>query len=368
MVSALVGSGYYYVSQVNVFNALKPDLERWTDELVEPQIARLTEIADLNTAARDAYLSALVQHDGRIENSVFDRAFPLFGDGTRRSAPDLFDGMTTPEGEQVYGIGAFVGDADAMTEDQRLWFWLGYETIRRLGPERVDPEASLYYFTADRRAVLFGPHRTDRLEFYRINAPADFNMRGDEDHILFGEEANPARELQCTKISRYISDDAGERSSMACRIPIWQGDVLLGALGSSFDATALLDVAANASLEGGTVWLLDRDQTVITRHASQGHQMHGHSMGDMLARVDADTQSGAFRIDNSLISFRRIPHANWVLITCVQIDGFLAPLQLRAWLLSFLVFALLSLAAALKSGLLPRLLPSKAALHSKPAE
>lgn len=367
IVSALIGFLYVQTGRTHTIASLEPELDAWIEDLAAPHHQRFDEIGAMISTARLAYLEASSRLP-EAPRAAFDQAFPEFGDGTRRSHPALFDGFETEAGEWVYGIGAYLGDAEAMTPEQARWFWLGYDTVRRLGPDSVGMDSSLYYFTPDRRAVLFAPGRDDRLEFYRLTAPADFNMRGDEDYILFGAETNPDRALQCTKISRLLSEDEGERTGMACRIPLWANDVLMGAIGTTFDVTALLDASARTSPHGGSVWLLDHEAAIITRQSHEAYHAPGRSMDDMLARIPDARMGGVFRMENSLVAYRRIPHADWLLITCVEIGPILAPLVWRGMFLAFALFILLSLAAALKTGLVTRLLPPFRTPGQRPAE
>lgn len=213
-------------------------------------------VALMNAEAVDSFRQRLSTGPTDAASARYDALFPRFGDGTRRSTDALFDGVEMEDGQQVLGVGAFIGDADAMSADQEFWFTSGFEAVRRIGPQYVTPGSSLYYFTPDRRMVMYAPFREDKLSFYRHTAPADFNLRADEDPILFGAGTNPQRELQCTRLSFFISSEGGERSAMACRTPVWQGDVLVGAFGSSFEVGDILAAATSDVPLGGAVWVL----------------------------------------------------------------------------------------------------------------
>jgi hypothetical protein len=71
-----------------------------------------------------------------------------------------------------------------MSNDAKRHYLAAYQTVRSVGEANLDQFSSLYFFTPDRRVVIFAPNRPDRLEFYRFDAPSDFDLRGDEDADL----------------------------------------------------------------------------------------------------------------------------------------------------------------------------------------
>lgn len=348
--------------------ALSAELQTSTQAAAADQIALFDRVATFNEEARASFLDRVAEADPSVVNPDFDAYFPAFGDGTRRSIPSLYDGIWGEEGRHVYGIGAFLGDVDAMTREQQVWFWAGFQTVAEIGPQIEGMTPSLYYFTPDRRAVLFGPERSDRLEFYRFEAPANFNMRGDEDPHLFGAQTNPDRVLQCTRISRYIAADSGDRTAIACRIPLWSGDQLMGAIGSSIEITSYLQSAVETPPENGTIWLVDGDGQVIARHSDARDESHNHEIADILGALDPTAEAGWQRHDTSLVSFVRIPHADWVLITCIRIDELVSAARSRSIQLFLSLLAIFSILAAFWSGLLPLHELRRPALDEDPAQ
>lgn len=287
----------------------------------------------------------------------YDEAFPRFGDGTRRSVDALFEGGMGNDGTPVQGVGAFLGDAETMSADQEFWFMSGYETIRRVGPQYVAPGSSLYYFTPDRRMVMYAPYREDGLSFYRHTAPADFNLRADEDPILFGADTNPRRELQCTRLSFFISSEGGERSAMACRTPVWQGDVLLGAFGSSFEVGDILAAATSEVPAGGAVWVLNAQGHVIARNSEIGAGGREFNPETLAPEHAMARQFHTARMRGSLFAFVPIPHANWTLIVRTPVADVVDAVRLRSFATFLVLFGLLSLLGSIATGHLPGLRP-----------
>ena len=366
--AALLALVIHAISLQSPMGQRQDALDTQVQRLSEPLLGTFEQVAAINASSVERFRTRMAALDSEIANSRFNSAFPDFGDGTRRSAPELFDGTVDADGEHVHGIGAFIGDAETMTQDQRAWFWEGYRSVLEAGAEYVAPGRSLYYFTPDRRMVMLAPHREDRLEFYRMKAPADFNLRADEDPILFGAETNPTREMQCTRLSFYISAGGGERSAMACRTPVWQDEVLLGAFGTSFEMGEVLAASTVEAPSGGVVWVLNADGNVIAQFSDRAESVTDDELDTVRAMAAQQTEKAVERHGNAMFAIMPVPHVGWSLVTLSPIDEILAATRLRSILVFFLLFALFSLAAALISGRLDGLLPRREEPFRPPAE
>lgn len=333
------------------------------DSLAAAPIAMFETVAAMNADAITVFRQRLAAGRTEASDAQYDALFPHFGDGTRRSVDSLFDGLQMPDGQQVLGVGAFIGDADAMSADQQFWFISGFEAVRRTGPQHVTPGSSLYYFTPDRRMVMFAPYREDRLRFYRHTAPADFNLRADEDPVLFGADTNPRRELQCTRLSYFISSEGGERSAMACRTPVWQGDVLLGAFGSSFEVGEMLAAATSEMPVGGAVWVLNAQGQVIARNSDTAAGMREFNPETLASEHVMARQPHTARLAGSMFAFVPVPHANWTVIVRVPVTDILQAARVRSIAIFLILFGLLSLLGSVAAGHLPGLRP----LREEPA-
>lgn len=272
-------------------------------------------------AAENAFRRRLAHVDQADLDSHFDTLFPPFGDGTRRSAPSLFDGQELAGGDYVHGVGAFMGDGEAMTPEDERRYLAAFHTVRAVGEAHLGSFSSLYYFTPDRRVVIFAPEREDRLAFYRIEAPADFQLQADEDPRLFSQQTNPRSEMQCTRLSRYVYRDEGERTATACRMPMRDDGVLLGAFGTSISMTDYLTRSLEMPPPGGINMMFDREGNVIAR----GNSTHAPSR----VRVDPIEVMALLRDDprprgivqgpdpDQLIAFNRIAGPDWFFVSIV---------------------------------------------------
>jgi hypothetical protein len=324
----------------------------------------------LNRAAELAFRRRLDALEGQSIEADFDRLFPLHGDGTRRSAPDLFDGTHLAYGDYVFGVGAFMADGGEMTDAEKRRYLAAFQTVRSVGEAFLGKFTSLYFFTPDRRMVMFAPEREDRLTFYRIDAPADFDLRGDEDAALFDLHLNPNSDMQCTRLSRFVYSDDGERAASACRQPVRDGDVLLGAFGTSISMNDTLASALETPPSHGVNMLFDRDGAVISRGTeAPGGAATPLAPDSIIEMLSQDPRPfGVFVAPDGvhMIAFSRIPGPSWYFVSVVELSPIREAARLWAWTMFALVlFASLSFATlralVVRSYPLRRKLPPEAA-------
>ena len=314
----------------------------------------------LNQSAELAFRRRLEALQGQSIDAEFDQLFPLHGDGTRRSAPELFDGTALSGGDYVFGVGAFLANGDAMTETEKRRYLAAFQTVRSVGEAFLGRFTSLYYFTPDRRMVMFAPEREDRLSFYRIDAPADFDLRGDEDAALLDLHQNPNSEMQCTRLSRFVYSDGGERAASACRQPVRDGDVLLGAFGTSISMSETLASALETPPSHGINMLFDRDGAVISRAAAlpdgAGTMLQPDSIMGML-RNDPRPFGVFVAPDGAhMIAFSRIAGPSWYFVSVVELASIREAARFWAWTM-FAVVLFASLAFAALRALVARTYP-----------
>jgi len=311
-------------------------------------------------AAEAAFERRLATLGTADADAQFDVFFPAPGDGTRRSAPALFDGLGLAGGDHVYGVGAFLGDGEAMTPEEERRYLAGFHVVRTVGEAHLQNFSSLYYFTPDRRMVMFAPERPDRLEFYRFDAPADFPLEADEDPRLFSLETNPDSEMQCTQLSRFVYRDEGERTATACRKPIRRDGELLGAFGTSIMMTDHLARALEGPPAGGVNLMFGRDRQVMARGRpdTADGEVQVDPIEVMAYLADDPRPRGVVRAAalGQMIAFSRIDGPDWYFVSVLPTQDIAAAAAGKAWIVFAVVLAA-SLALAGLRGLLTRRLP-----------
>ncbi|SDM81221.1 hypothetical protein SAMN04488568_12330 [Maricaulis salignorans] len=311
----------------------------------------------LNRAAEETFRRRLAVLQDVPVDAEFDRLFPVMPDGTRRSAPGLYDGTTLSTGDYVFGIGAFLADGAMMTDTEKRRYLAGFHTVRAVGEAYLGRFSNLYYFTPDRRMVMFAPEREDRLVFYRSEAPADFDLRGDEDAALFDLRSNPNSEMRCTALSRFVYADGGDRAASACRQPVRDGDELLGAFGSSISMTETLATALEMPPSHGVNMLFDHAGNIISRGPPPAARAGREQARAVLAPEDIMTMLrldprpfGVFVVPDGgwMIAFSRIEGPSWYFVSVVD----LAPIRQtsRSWAQILALLVLAAMLGALATG------------------
>ena len=352
LLAAVTGLAGYRIFETALKTAQTENLHAYIQVRAEREQRIFEDARRLNRAAGEEFLHRMDALQGQSVDDEFDRLFPSFGDGTRRSVPELFDGTALPGGDFVFGVGAYLGDGDAMTEEQKRRYLAAFHTVRSVGEAYLGTFTNLYYFTADSRMVMFAPGREDRLAFYRFEAPADFDLSTDGDDDLFDLQANPAGDMHCTRLSRLLYVNSGERAITGCRQPVIAGRSSSGAFGSSIEMTEALASAVDLPPAHGVNMLFDREGAVIARGpvaaGEESRRQYAVDPATIIDILNQDPRSfGVFATPegSGIIAFSRIPGPNWVFVSLVDLDSMRKTARFWAWslfavvLLSSLIFA-----------------------------
>lgn len=352
LVHVLLSAIFAAISGLAAHNVLMASLSAARAEMLQSYIrvradreqTLFNEARTLTVAAEAAFLRRHNRIDADDILDEFNALFPDFGDGTRRSHPDLFDGRALPGADYVYGIGAFMGDGVSMTPEEQRRYMAGFHVVRAFGEAHLGEFSSLYYFTPDRRVVIFAPDRDDRLAFYRYEAPADFNLQADEDPRLFSQDTNPESAMQCTRLSRFVYSDGGERSATACRKPIRVDGELMGAFGTSIDMTEHLASSLEAPPAGGVNLVFDRDGNVIARGQTlqQAREIGINPVEIMALLRDDPRPRGVVGTSRSefLVAFSRIAGPEWYFVSVSHLAGVKETANRWGWRLGYFIFVI----------------------------
>lgn len=342
LLAALTGYTGYRIFVGALETAQAEHLQAYIQVRSEREARIFEDARMLNQSAEQAFQRRLASLQGQSIDAEFDRLFPLYGDGTRRSAPELFDGTSLPGGDSVFGVGAFLANGAEMTETDKRRYLAAFHTIRSVGEAHLGRFTSLYFFTPDRRMVIFAPGREDRLGFYRAEAPADFELRGDEDAALFDLHLNPNSEMQCTRLSRYVYADGGDRAASACRQPVREGETLLGGFGTSISMNETLVSALEVPPLHGVNLLFARNGDVISRGtpAPSDRAYPALQPDTIMAMLREDPRPfGVFVVPAGakMVAFSRIRGPSWYFVSVVDLGATRATARFWAWCLAAMV-------------------------------
>jgi len=285
---------------------------------------RFATLAVVQQGAAKELVTRLDHLDHPTAERLFDQDYPLFGDGTRRSPPEAFDGQWSRAGEFSYGMGAFIGRANQLTQEDRATFAAAYGVVGEYGRVARNAYDNFYFFTPQTRLVMFGPDRPDHLMYYRHDAPADLDISNEEIASLTSPVRDPLRVTRCTNLQRLLQDHHGERLATGCVTPVYWRGRYIGSFGSSIELTGFFLDAVRGSLPGatslvatGTGELIAAPEFAIHRRMTPetvaGYE-RDFNLKSLVAAIKADGRaSGVITSPNGrqIVAFGRLPGPNW---------------------------------------------------------
>ncbi|MEN0654061.1 MULTISPECIES: hypothetical protein [Hyphobacterium] len=335
------------------------EMTRDISERANRQRALFEDASRAHIAAQRTFLRRYGALQGQDVSADFNRLFPLQPDGTHRSRDDLFEGGAFAFGDDVRGMGAFIPAAAEMTNDRQRMILAAFQTVRQHGEALHTRFDNLYFFTPHNDLIIFGPERADRLEFYRREAPADFDFQDESLARVVAPQSNPLGATACTALRRLIYVTDGSALTTGCHTPVRVGGRHIGAFGitiamGDYLATSVLDTVPhteNMILTRAGDLIAHRDLVGIdplTPEAVAAAEASARS-GEFAQRIRNDgRQNGAFRTsDGRIVGFARIDTPGWYFVS-VQPD-WLA--HSRTSQLAFLVFLFTFLGVLAQSAL-----------------
>ncbi|PZR33821.1 ATP-binding protein [Caulobacter segnis] len=284
-VTGVATAAAFFFVRESAADAQTRHLAAYVAERVKTEDRLFSDLVKVQDAAAEALTRRLRMGDGARDAARFDALFPERGDGTRRSAPGLFDGARIGE-RYVYGVGAYMPRAATLTPAEKTLFVSALDVVAATGEAQLRHYDNFYFFTPDARVVMFGPKRADKLLFYRRDAPPNLDIGGEEMTQLTLPRNNPERVMRCTKLRRLISDPTGRRLSVACLTPFYLNGRFLGAFGTSLSLNSYLLRAVGDALPGGHNMIVADSGELI---AAQGISRKGAVDAFALRRFETDS-------------------------------------------------------------------------------
>jgi len=322
------------VAAVTGYMTLEPYFERKVmetsalhiEERANRQRAIFDDVQAIEFAAERSFSRRVAAMDGRDVSQEFNQLFPEFGDGTRRSRPELFEGQGQANGDFVYGMGAFIPNGTEVSMDRQRLLLAAYHTVRQHG-EAINPRIdNLYFFTEDNDLIIFGPQREDRLEFYRMTAPADFDFQTETLAQVVNPANNPMGVTACTPLSRLIYVADGAALTTGCHTPIRSGGHHIGAFGvtismQNYLANAIIDSEPNSenmilTREGEVIAhreLLFLDVLTPESVAGATESSRANLLSEVIRR-DGRQSGVTFTGDGRILAFARIETPGWYFV------------------------------------------------------
>ncbi len=323
-------------------------LAEYVDERAKTEDRLFSDLTKVHEAASDALTRRLESRSVRDAQLEFETLFPDFGDGTRRTAPRLFDGVRQGL-HYVYGLGGFLPRAQTLTLRERALFVSAMEVVANTGEAQGRRYDNFYFFTPKTRLVMFGPKRADKLLYYRRDAPPDLDISAEEMSLLSLPENNPRRLTRCTSLRRLISDPSGRELTTGCMTPYYFRDQFMGIWGTTLSLEPYLSRAVADSLPGGSNMIVSNDGEMI---AAPGLTRDGIIGADRLREVEARARTGEIvrqiratgrdigvlrdARGDRVVAYGRLKEPNWwFLMTFPSRDLFWSSIRTASWVLFF---------------------------------
>jgi len=262
VVTGLATAATFVFVQQSSMNRQIRNLQLYVKERTEIEDRLFSDLVKVHADATDALKRRMGRTTGPVLDAQFDHLFPLHDDGTRRSAPELFDGHQHGE-DYMYGMAAFLADGAHVTPRDKALYVAGLKVTAMVGEAQRSRYDNFYLFTTDNRLLMYGPGRDDKLLYYRRDAPAGFDFRKEEMTEITRPSANPTRVMRCTKLRKLLSDPTGKALTTACMTPIDIDGRHVGAWGTTITLDSYLMDAVGESVQGGENMIVSADGELI---------------------------------------------------------------------------------------------------------
>lgn len=377
--SLFVVAGYlsYSDAREQSISSAVDRLDAYNREIVQQQEDRFLRLQAMHRHATELLFAELGSGDNAERREAFEAMVPRIGDGTRRTAPQLFEGAETPVGF-IRGIGGFVGTEP--DEGRKSLLTAAIKVLHTIGEGSRADMKNLSFFTPDNTLIMFAPDRPDKLLFYRHDAGPDLDFRKSEFVKVTLPAENPSRKTRCTSLQPILYDKRKQTWTTGCHTPIDVGGVQLGAWGNSL---LLDDILATSHFEDhpGTSVILVSGEGRLIRHplytrqgmAATGRYLDLKSATEPQLRALWDTLAqhkfGAFLGYSSeldaYVSIRRVPTAGWFAVTVQPADYVEAPARRSLYRVVMTAIVCLALQAAMLFFFLRRKVgrPLRALMH-----
>jgi signal transduction histidine kinase/CheY-like chemotaxis protein len=300
------------------------DFSLYIREHTRTEQALFEAIRSQDAGATEQLKKRMALIDPATTDRAFDKLLPLKPDGTRRSAPELFDGRVNPaDGGYVYGIGAFIANGRDVSPADRRMFVAATRVVSQFGVAGHNRLDNFYFVTPANRMVMFGPDRKDRLRYYRETAPATLDFSHEEMMRIVDPANDPQGATRCTGLRKLISDPKAPLS-IACMTPVYLEGRYVGAWGATMPIGAYLADAVRDAPEGATTLILSNKGDLIaypgfTRPGAASAETVARFKGELnlpklVARMRAEHRGfGVFEAKecHSLVAYGHIDGPDW---------------------------------------------------------
>ncbi len=316
------------------------------------------EMSKTHRNATDLLLQRLHLMSNAEVDRQFDRDFPLHRDGSRRSAPDLFDGRILPGGDYVHGVGAFLPKGAPISPEEKRLILAAAGVVRQVGETRHRSMDNFGFTPARGGLIAFDPDEPHKLAFLRTSAAVGIHMPAAPNENEIGRAANPKRMTICRRPT-MAPMMAGGAAVRGCFTPVYIGDHYVGAWNHVLRSRPDGVVSTAFTEAGSSNMIVSAQGEIIAYSGSPSIKPPPKILAELDRRVGLKTlparlvavhqKSGSLVSPDgrSLLVFLRMPGPNWFFVNIAPI----APIE-RSAALAALAIVASGLVALLGTGLL----------------
>ncbi|MEO1015242.1 MAG: ATP-binding protein [Pseudomonadota bacterium] len=219
-------------------------------------------------------------------DAAFDKRFQSQPDGTYRSRNEDFEGARDGGGV-TYGVAAFIAPSSVTESRHKAALLAAYDVVARYGDAFHYWAEDFYFYTPNNDIIIFAPERSDRLLFYRKEAPADLSFQKTLGKYV-SIKNNPDRGMKCSGLVGLMYDAGVPRIGASCHTPFDADGRHVGAFGISYWLAAWLEGIVEEPVYGVSPMIVAGDGEMIA-HADMNDRSGGRDAGVAFARaVGAD--------------------------------------------------------------------------------
>ncbi|MDO9473638.1 MAG: hybrid sensor histidine kinase/response regulator, partial [Caulobacter sp.] len=359
VVTGLASAATFAFVQRSSMERQVASLQIYVRERTAAEDRLFSELVKVHADATDALMRRIDRVKGPGLDARFEQMFPLQADGTRRSAPALFDGRLGADGGYTYGMGAFIANGAEVTRDEKAFFVATLQVAAMVGEAQRSRYDNFYMYTTDDRMIMFGPDRADRLDYYRRSAPADFSFQHEEMAQIMLPASNPGRVMRCTQLRKLLSDPTGKALTTGCMSPIDINGRHVASWGTTIPLDSYLMEAVEDAIPGSENVIVSGDGQLIaapgmgTRGVVSPRELAAQEAGRDVPGLVRDIRrtgvdAGAFERDGKVIAFGHLKEPNWYFVmTMPTSDIAWSAARTASWVLLFGLLGIVVQAALL---------------------
>ena len=281
-------AGYYYL-QRSLENRLIDRLEIATTASADKESELFRDIKQAHEQS-EKLLRQMLAAPG--ENPItFEDLFNAQQDGSFRSKDALFDGLHLSGNRYIDGTGAIIPSTIQLDQERERLLANALLVSVQMGQAYYPEVLSYYFFTPDSAVLIRAPSREDNLNFYRKNAPHDFDISSRGLARVTSVEQNPEREFRCTTLRPLLSDVFGNSWTTGCHLPIDIDGEHVGSFGSSVRLNKLLASGRQTKFDGGDTMIISSDGKLIMHSRLTKDGEIDEQMLDIQAAGNQDVRS-----------------------------------------------------------------------------